>query len=41
MISYEPFYKTLREKKITSYKLIPIQQFGIAGRGLIQHFGHL
>lgn len=37
MISYEPLYKTMREKGITTYKLI--QQFGIS-RSLIDRLKH-
>ena len=37
MISYEPFYKTLREKGISTYKLI--NQFGVS-RSLIDRLKH-
>lgn len=37
MISYEPFYKTLKEKGISTYKLI--QQFGVS-RSLIDRLKH-
>ena len=37
MISYEPFYKTLREKGISTYKLI--NQFGIS-RSLLDRLKH-
>ena len=37
MISYEPFYKTLREKNVSTYKLI--NQFGIS-RSLLDRLKH-
>ena len=37
MISYEPFYKTLQEKAISTYKLI--NQYGIS-RGLLDRLKH-
>ena len=37
MISYEPFYKTLKEKNITTYKLI--NGYGIS-RSLIDRLKH-
>ena len=37
MISYEPFYKTLKEKNISTYKLI--NHFGIS-RSLIDRLKH-
>lgn len=37
MISYEPFYKTLKEKNISTYKLIT--QYGIS-RSLIDRLKH-
>lgn len=37
MISYEPFYKTLKEKNITTYKLI--NQYNIS-RSLIDRLKH-
>ena len=37
MISYEPFYKTLKEKGISTYKLI--NQFGIS-RSLLDRLKH-
>ena len=37
MISYEPFYATLRKKGITTYKLI--NQFGVS-RSLIDRLKH-
>lgn len=37
MISYEPFYQTLKEKEISTYKLI--QQFGIS-RSLLDRLKH-
>ena len=37
MISYEPFYKTLHEKGISTYKLI--NQFGIS-RSLLDRLKH-
>ena len=37
MISYEPFYKTLKEKGITTYKLI--NSYGIS-RSLIDRLKH-
>ena len=37
MISYEPFYNTLREKKITTYKLI--NDYGIS-RSLLDRLKH-
>ena len=37
MISYEPFYKTMSEKKITTYKLI--KQYGVS-RSLIDRLKH-
>lgn len=37
MISYEPFYKTMKEKGITTYKLI--NQFGVS-RSLIDRLKH-
>ena len=37
MISYEPFYKTLREKNITSYKLI--NEFNVS-RSLLDRLKH-
>ena len=37
MISYEPFYKTLKEKNISTYKLI--NQFGIS-RSLLDRLKH-
>ncbi len=37
MISYEPFYKTLKEKNISTYKLI--NQYGIS-RSLIDRLKH-
>lgn len=37
MISYEPFYKTLKEKGITTYKLI--NTFGVS-RSLLDRLKH-
>lgn len=37
MISYEPFYKTLKEKKISTYKLI--NEYGIS-RSLLDRLKH-
>ena len=37
MISYEPFYATLRKKGVTTYKLI--NQFGVS-RSLIDRLKH-
>ena len=37
MISYEPFYRTLREKNITTYKLIT--QFNVS-RSLLDRLKH-
>ena len=37
MISYEPFYKTLKEKGISTYKLI--NQYGIS-RSLLDRLKH-
>ena len=37
MISYEPFYKTLKEKDISTYKLIT--QYGIS-RSLLDRLKH-
>ena len=37
MISYEPFYKTLKEKNISTYKLI--NQYGIS-RSLLDRLKH-
>ncbi len=37
MISYEPFYKTLKEKRITTYKLI--NAFGVS-RSLLDRLKH-
>ena len=37
MISYEPFYRMIREKNISTYKLI--NQFGI-GRSLLDRLKH-
>ena len=37
MISYEPFYKTLKEKNLSTYKLI--NQFGIS-RSLLDRLKH-
>lgn len=37
MISYEPFYKTIKSKNISTYKLI--NQFGIS-RSLIDRLKH-
>ena len=37
MISYEPFYRTLQEKNISTYKLI--NQFGIS-RSLLDRLKH-
>ncbi len=37
MISYEPFYKTLKDKNISTYKLI--NQFGIS-RSLLDRLKH-
>lgn len=37
MISYEPFYKTLKEKEITTYKLI--NNFGVS-RSLLDRLKH-
>ena len=37
MISYEPFYATLKEKGISTYKLI--NQYGIS-RGLLDRLRH-
>ena len=37
MISYEPFYKTLQQKNISTYKLI--NQFGIS-RSLLDRLKH-
>ena len=37
MISYEPFYKTLKEKQISTYKLI--HQYGIS-RSLLDRLKH-
>ena len=37
MISYEPFYKTLREKNITTYKLI--NEFNVS-RSLLDRLKH-
>lgn len=37
MISYEPFYKTLKEKEISTYKLI--NQYGVS-RSLLDRLKH-
>lgn len=37
MISYEPFYKTIKEKNISTYKLI--HQYGLS-RSLIDRLRH-
>ncbi len=37
MISYEPFYKTLKEKNVSTYKLV--NQFGIS-RSLLDRLKH-
>lgn len=37
MISFEPFYKTLREKNISTYKLI--NEFGVS-RSLLDRLKH-
>lgn len=37
MISYEPFYRTIQQKKISTYKLI--NQFGIS-RSLLDRLKH-
>ena len=37
MISYEPFYKTLKEKNISTYKLI--NQYGVS-RSLLDRLKH-
>lgn len=37
MISYEPFYKTLKDKKISTYKLI--NEYGIS-RSLLDRLKH-
>ena len=37
MISYDPFYKTLKEKNISTYKLI--NQYGVS-RSLIDRLKH-
>lgn len=37
MISYEPFYKTLKEKNLSTYRLI--QDFGIS-RSLLDRLKH-
>ena len=37
MISYEPFYKTLKEKKISTYKLIT--DYGVS-RSLLDRLKH-
>ena len=37
MISYEPFYRTLKEKSVSTYKLI--NQFGIS-RSLLDRLKH-
>ncbi len=37
MISYEPFYRTLQEKNVSTYKLI--NQFGIS-RSLLDRLKH-
>lgn len=37
MISYEPFYKTLKEKEISTYRLI--NQFGLS-RSLLDRLKH-
>ena len=37
MISYEPFYKTLKDKSISTYKLI--NEFGVS-RSLIDRLKH-
>ena len=37
MISYEPFYKTLKEKNISTYKLI--QQYNVS-RSLLDRLKH-
>ena len=37
MISYEPFYKTLKDKKITTYKLI--NTYGVS-RSLLDRLKH-
>lgn len=37
MISYEPLYRTMKEKGITTYKLI--QQFGVS-RSLLDRLKH-
>lgn len=37
MISYEPFYKTLKEKELSTYKLI--NQYGIS-RSLLDRLKH-
>ncbi len=37
MISYEPFYKTLKEKSVSTYKLI--NQYGVS-RSLLDRLKH-
>ena len=37
MISYEPFYKTLKEKNVSTYKLI--NEFGVS-RSLLDRLKH-
>ena len=37
MISYEPFYKTLKEKELSTYKLI--NQYGVS-RSLLDRLKH-
>ncbi len=37
MISYEPLYKTMREKKISTYKLV--NEFGVS-RSLLDRLKH-
>lgn len=37
MISYEPFYKTLKEQKLSTYKLI--NQYGVS-RSLLDRLKH-
>lgn len=37
MISYEPFYKTMKEKRITSYRLI--KEYGVS-RSLLDRLKH-
>ena len=37
MISYEPFYRTMKEKRVTTYKLI--NEFGVS-RSLLDRLKH-